>query len=98
MLTPFPVDPQLKKRIEDLIAQDQVVLFMKGTRDAPRCGFSAAVVGILDELHAHYSTVDVLADPAIREGIKEFSQWPTIPQLFIRGEMIGGADITKEDR
>jgi monothiol glutaredoxin len=90
------VDPQLKRRLEDLIAQDQVVLFMKGTRDAPRCGFSKAVVDILEDLHARYSTVDVLADPAIREGVKELSQWPTIPQLFIKGEMVGGADIAKE--
>lgn len=87
---------ELKTKIASLIASDDVVLFMKGTRDAPRCGFSAAVVGMLDELVPQYRTVDVLADPEIRDGIKEYSDWPTIPQLFVKGELIGGADIAKE--
>jgi monothiol glutaredoxin len=85
-----------KKKIDSLIAGDDVVLFMKGTRDAPRCGFSAAVVEILDEIVPSYRTVDVLADPDIREGIKVYSDWPTIPQLYIKGEFVGGADIAKE--
>src|SRR5690242_21572617 len=66
---------------------------MKGTRDMPRCGFSAKVVNILDSLLDDYVTVDVLADPTVRDGIKEFSSWPTIPQLFVRGEFVGGSDI-----
>ena len=86
----------LKQKIASLIASDPVVLFMKGTRDAPRCGFSAAVVEILDGMTPTYRTVDVLADPDIREGIKEYSDWPTIPQLYVKGEFVGGADITKE--
>ena len=85
-----------KNKIADLIKSDDVVLFMKGTRDAPRCGFSVAVVEILDELVPAYRTVDVLADPEIREGIKEFSDWPTIPQLYVKGEFLGGADVAKE--
>jgi monothiol glutaredoxin len=90
---------ELRERIAALIAADDIVLFMKGTREAPRCGFSAAVVEILDELlpaGAGYRTVDVLADPAVREGVKAYSDWPTIPQLYIKGELIGGADIARE--
>jgi monothiol glutaredoxin len=90
------LSPVLKQKIEGLIAKDNVVLFMKGTRGAPRCGFSAAVVEILDELVPSYETIDVLADAELRDGIKAFSSWPTIPQLFIKGELVGGADITKE--
>jgi monothiol glutaredoxin len=90
------LNDDLRKKIDSLIAGDDVVLFMKGTRDAPRCGFSAAVVEILDEMLPSYRTVDVLADPDIREGIKAYSDWPTIPQLFIKGEFVGGADIAKE--
>lgn len=86
----------LKARIDGLIKQDKVVLFMKGTRAQPRCGFSAAVVEMLDDLIPSYATVDVLADPALREGIKEYSDWPTIPQLYIAGEFIGGSDVAKE--
>ncbi len=84
------------KRIEKTIKSDSVVLFMKGTRQAPRCGFSAQVVQILDELLPSYTTVDVLADSELREGIKEFSSWPTIPQLYIEGEFIGGCDIVRD--
>lgn len=95
--------PELEAQIRSFIASADVVLFMKGTREAPRCGFSAAVVEILDDLLAGpmpgaggYRTVDVLADPAIREGIKVYSDWPTIPQLYVKGELVGGADITRE--
>jgi monothiol glutaredoxin len=88
--------PEQTKQIESLIASDKVVLFMKGNRQQPQCGFSATVVGILDELLPSYTTVNVLADPAIREGIKQFSSWPTIPQLYVEGEFIGGCDIVKE--
>ncbi|MDP2341645.1 MAG: Grx4 family monothiol glutaredoxin [Deltaproteobacteria bacterium] len=90
------ISADLKQRIETIIGADRVVLFMKGDRAQPRCGFSAAIVEMLDELLPTYATVDVLADPAIREGIKAFSDWPTIPQLYIGGEFVGGTDITKD--
>jgi monothiol glutaredoxin len=82
-----------RQRIESLLASHRVVLFMKGTRLAPRCGFSATAAGILNELLPDYVAVDVLADEAIRQGIKEYGNWPTIPQLYIDGELIGGSDI-----
>lgn len=86
----------LESKIRGLIAAEPVVLFMKGSRFRPACGFSAGVVEILDAMLPRYATVDVLADPELREGIKAFSQWPTIPQLYVRGEFIGGADIVRE--
>lgn len=92
----MPLSDDLRARIDGLIRQDKVVLFMKGTRKQPRCGFSAAVVDILDDLVPEYTTVDVLADPALRDGIKEYSDWPTIPQLYVAGEFVGGSDIAKE--
>ncbi|MEO7936217.1 MAG: Grx4 family monothiol glutaredoxin [Dokdonella sp.] len=85
----------VRQRIESMLAQHRVVLFMKGTRDAPSCGFSAATVGALSGLLEEYETVDVLADEEIRQGIKEFGNWPTIPQLYVDGELIGGADIVQ---
>ncbi|MBI2390389.1 MAG: Grx4 family monothiol glutaredoxin [Deltaproteobacteria bacterium] len=93
---PQPLDEDLKKRIQDVIAQHEVVLFMKGNKHIPQCGFSAAVVQILKSLEVGFETVNVLADPALREGIKAFSEWPTIPQLYIRGEFVGGSDIVRE--
>ena len=84
-----------RQRIESMLAQHRVVLFMKGTRTAPSCGFSAATVGALNELLDEYETVDVLADAEIRQGIKDFGNWPTIPQLYVDGELIGGADIVQ---
>jgi len=89
------ISDALRSRISGLVAQNPVVLFMKGTRRAPQCGFSAQVVQILDELVPEYETVDVLSSAEIRDGIKEFSQWPTIPQLFVNGEFIGGCDIVR---
>lgn len=86
----------MRQKIESIIASDPVVLFMKGSRSFPQCGFSAAVVQILDTMVPSYTTVNVLSDPAIREGIKEFSEWPTIPQLYVRGEFLGGADIVRQ--
>ena len=86
----------LKSRIESLVESDRVVLFMKGTRGQPRCGFSAATVGILDSLVPDYTTFDVLEDQGMREGIKAFSDWPTIPQLYIDKEFVGGCDIVKQ--
>jgi monothiol glutaredoxin len=87
---------ETKARIESILKTDRVVLFMKGTRQQPRCGFSATVVELLDELLPSYTTVDVLADPDLREGIKIFGEWPTIPQLYVQGELVGGADIAKD--
>ena len=86
----------LRKQITDLLASNRAVLFMKGTPRNPQCGFSAQVVQILDELLPSYETVDVLRSPEIRDGIKEFSQWPTIPQLYVGGEFIGGCDILRD--
>jgi len=82
-----------RSRIESLLRQNPVVLFMKGSPSAPRCGFSAAASGILNELLPDYATVDVLEDPEIREGIKAYGNWPTIPQLYVKGELVGGSDI-----
>jgi monothiol glutaredoxin len=87
------MDPAVRAQIERTIQDNPVVLCMKGTRDQPRCGFSAQIVGVLDQLLGDYATRDVLSDPVLREGIKEYSSWPTIPQLYVRGEFIGGSDI-----
>lgn len=83
-------------RIRDYVKGDDVVLFMKGTPTFPQCGFSAAVVQVLDHMNVPFKGYDVLQDPDIREGIKEFSEWPTIPQLYVKGEFIGGCDIVRE--
>ena len=83
-------------RIADLVKSNDVVLFMKGTALFPQCGFSSRAVAILDRLGATYETVDVLQDPEIRNGIKEYSDWPTIPQLYVKGEFVGGSDIMME--
>lgn len=88
--------PETLRQIEDLVKSQNVVLFMKGSRSFPQCGFSAAVVQILNSLVPEYKTVNVLADAAIRQGVKDFSSWPTIPQLYIGGEFVGGSDIVKE--
>ena len=90
------INPALKSRIESLIESDRVVLFMKGTRTQPMCGFSAATIGILDSLMPEYTTFNVLEDQGVREGIKAFSEWPTIPQLYIDKEFVGGCDIVKQ--
>ena len=87
-------DPQ--SRITDIVKGNNVVLFMKGTALFPQCGFSSRAVAILDRLGTQYETVDVLQDPEIRRGIKEYSDWPTIPQLYIKGEFVGGSDIMME--
>jgi monothiol glutaredoxin len=88
----------LRQQFSDLVNKHRVVLFMKGTRRAPQCGFSAQVVQILDELVPEYEAVDVLSSPEVRDGIKQFTNWPTIPQLFIDGKFIGGCDIVRELR
>ncbi|MDD2876939.1 MAG: Grx4 family monothiol glutaredoxin [Acidiphilium sp.] len=84
------------ERILGIIASNHVVLFMKGVTEAPQCGFSASVVQILSQHSIAFTSVNVLADPELREGIKQFSNWPTIPQLYVGGEFIGGADIVRE--
>ncbi len=90
------LDPTVRERLDQLVGSDAVVLFMKGQRGAPQCGFSATVCQILDGFVPEYTTVDVLADPSIRDGIKQYSEWPTIPQLYVDGEFIGGCDIIQE--
>ena len=84
------------QRIDDIVKANDVVLFMKGTVLFPQCGFSSRAVAILDHLGADFETVDVLQDPEIRNGIKAYSDWPTIPQLFVKGEFVGGSDIMME--
>jgi monothiol glutaredoxin len=91
----MPLAPATRTRIENLLAANRVVLFMKGTRAAPQCGFSAATTDRLNALLDDYVTVDVLADEDIRQGIKEFGNWPTIPQLYVDRELVGGADIVQ---
>jgi monothiol glutaredoxin len=88
--------PETLRQIQDLVKSENVVLFMKGSRSFPQCGFSAAVVQILNSLLPEYKTVNVLADPGIRQGIKDYSSWPTVPQLYIAGEFVGGSDIVRE--
>ena len=84
------------EKIAKDVAENEVLLFMKGTPVFPQCGFSAAVVHVLSEVGVKFKAVDVLKDPEIRQGIKEFSNWPTIPQLYVKGEFVGGCDIVKE--
>jgi len=85
-----------QEKIKEVISSHDIVLFMKGTPDMPQCGFSMAVTNVLKHLEVKFDSVDVLSDEEIRNGIKEFSDWPTIPQLYIKGEFIGGCDIIKE--
>ena len=85
-----------KARIEEIVGSNDVVLFMKGTALFPQCGFSSRAVAILDHLGVSFETVDVLQDPEIRQGIKDYSDWPTIPQLYVKGEFVGGSDIMME--
>lgn len=90
------LDPALRSRIDALLSAHRVVLFMKGRPDAPQCGFSAKAAGTLNALGVHYAHVDVLSDPEIREGIKAYGDWPTIPQLYIGGDLVGGSDIIEQ--
>lgn len=85
-----------RDRVEQIVKGNDVVLFMKGNKFFPQCGFSARAVGILQQAGAKFETVDVLQDPEIRQGVKDYSNWPTIPQLYIRGEFVGGSDIMME--
>jgi monothiol glutaredoxin len=85
-----------RERIDEIVKKDDIVLFMKGTALFPQCGFSSRAVAILDHLGVPFETVDVLQDPEIRQGVKEYSDWPTVPQLYVKGEFVGGSDIMME--
>ncbi|MCS5600966.1 MAG: Grx4 family monothiol glutaredoxin [Paracoccus sp.] len=86
----------VKDKIQALIDTSDVVLFMKGTKEMPQCGFSSRVAGVLNYMGVDYRDVNVLADDGIRQGVKDFSEWPTIPQLYVKGEFVGGCDIVTE--
>jgi monothiol glutaredoxin len=88
--------PEIKEQIEQIINSHKIVVFMKGSKLMPQCGFSNNVVQILNVLGVPYETVDILQNPEIREGIKEYSNWPTIPQIYMNGEFVGGSDIAIE--
>ena len=90
------LDNPVFNRIKQDIGENDVVLYMKGTPVFPQCGFSAAVVQVLSQLGVKFKGIDILTDPALRQGVKDFSQWPTIPQLYIKGEFVGGCDIVRE--
>jgi monothiol glutaredoxin len=90
------MDDTLRERIQGIVDAHPVVLFMKGSKHFPQCGFSAAVVEVLKRSGVEFQTVNVLEDPALRQGIKDFASWPTIPQLYVRGEFIGGCDIVRD--
>ena len=90
------MDESLKKRIEDMVSSKKIVLFMKGTPEAPQCGFSVRVLNVLKALDCDFGSCDVLSDPDIRQGVKEFADWPTFPQLYVDGKLVGGCDIVEE--
>ena len=87
---------EIKEKIEKIIKENEVCLFMKGTPDSPQCGFSMAVTNVLKHLNINFKGINVLEDENLRQGIKEYSDWPTIPQLYVKNEFIGGCDIVKE--
>ncbi len=86
----------VKDRIDEIVKSNDMVLFMKGTKDMPQCGFSSRVAGVLNYMGVDYADVNVLADEEVRQGIKDYSDWPTIPQLYVKGEFVGGCDIITE--
>ncbi|GAB5471643.1 MAG: Grx4 family monothiol glutaredoxin [Rhodospirillales bacterium] len=90
------MENKIFERIKDEVSESDVVLFMKGTPVFPQCGFSAAVVQVLNHLGVKFKSVDVLQDPGLRQGIKDYSNWPTVPQLYVKGEFVGGCDIVRE--
>tara|TARA_Y100000590_G_scaffold460812_1_gene621032 strand:+ start:2960 stop:3295 length:336 start_codon:yes stop_codon:yes gene_type:complete len=90
------MDQNIKKQIDELVGKNKVCLFMKGTPEVPQCGFSLAVSNVLKHLQVNFAGINVLEDSNIREGIKAYSDWPTIPQLYISGEFVGGCDIVKD--
>jgi monothiol glutaredoxin len=87
---------EVRERIDEIVKNSDIVLFMKGTALFPQCGFSSRAVAILDHLGVAFETFDVLQDPEVRQGIKEYSDWPTVPQLYVKGEFLGGSDIMME--
>jgi monothiol glutaredoxin len=89
------ITESLKKRIEETLVKDRVMLFMKGSPTMPQCGFSAAVVGVLKEVGVPFGSHNILADPELREGLKEYASWPTFPQLYVDGKLVGGCDIVR---
>ncbi len=89
------ISEDLKKRIEATLAKDRVMLFMKGSPSMPQCGFSAAVVGVLKEIGVPFGSHNILADGEMREGLKEYASWPTFPQLYVDGKLLGGSDIVR---
>lgn len=90
------MDETLKKRIEETIVRKPIVVFMKGTKSFPQCGFSATVVEVMKRMGADFEDVNILADPELRTGLKEFSNWPTFPQVYVKGKLIGGCDIVRD--
>ena len=96
MKDPMSTTNPVFERIKQDITDNEIVLFMKGTPVFPQCGFSAAVVQVLTHLGVKFKGVDILTDPSLRQGVKDFSSWPTIPQLYVKGEFIGGCDIVRE--
>jgi monothiol glutaredoxin len=90
------ITEDLKKRIEETVGKDRVMLFMKGSPSMPQCGFSAAVVGVLKEVGVPFGSHNILSDPELREGLKEYANWPTFPQLYVDGKLVGGCDIVRE--
>ena len=90
------MNKEIKQKIDDIVKKNEVCLFMKGTPEVPQCGFSLAVSNVLKHLEVNFYGINVLEDPELREGIKKYSDWPTIPQLYIKSEFIGGCDIVKE--
>ncbi len=90
------MDSHVTERIRQEVQSNDVVLFMKGTPVFPQCGFSAAVVQVLSHLGVKFNGIDVLQDPGLRQGVKDFSNWPTVPQLYVKGEFVGGCDIVRE--
>lgn len=90
------LSPELKEQIEKTTKENDIVLFMKGSKDFPQCGFSARVTQVLEHLEVDFKDINVLESDELREGIKEFSDWPTIPQLYVGGEFVGGCDITMQ--
>jgi monothiol glutaredoxin len=90
------MDESLKKRIEETLGKKPIVVFMKGTKSFPQCGFSATVVEVMKRMGADFEDVNILADPELRSGLKEYSSWPTFPQVYINGKLIGGCDIVRD--
>lgn len=90
------MDDQLKAKIEEMLKSNKVILFMKGTPDMPQCGFSAKTVGIVKSYNVPFATFNIFDDESIRQGLKEYSDWPTYPQLYVGGELVGGCDIVTE--